>query len=48
MLIELQERKCLRCGHVFTHNRGGVVLILFPQCPACGSYFTKKLKKINP
>ena len=47
MLIELQKRKCLRCGHLFTHGLGGVVLTLFPKCPLCGSRFTIKLKKEN-
>ena len=43
MLIEIQKRKCLHCGHTFRHPFGGVVLIDNPKCPVCGSRMTMKI-----
>lgn len=46
MLVELQKRKCLWCGHEFTHAVGGIVLILHPLCPVCHSPFTRRIRRI--
>lgn len=40
MLIEIQNRRCLRCGHKFRHMLGGVTLSMFLRCPRCSCYFT--------
>ena len=48
MLIELQKRKCLHCGHTFTHALGGFVFIMMPPCPKCGSILTRKIGKLSP
>ena len=40
MLIEIQNRKCLRCGNTFAHTLGGIVLETTPKWPKCGSHLT--------
>ena len=46
MLIEIQKRKCLRCGNNFTHGLGGIILEITPKCPQCGSRFTIRTGKL--
>lgn len=43
MLIGIEKRKCLSCGHVFGHGLGGIILITAPKCPECGSKNTLKI-----
>lgn len=47
MLIEIQKRKCLRCGHEFPHGLGGFLFVLFPPCPKCGFRLTRKIGKVE-
>lgn len=44
MLVEIQRRKCLRCGEEFTFLLGGFILRR-PVCPHCASIFTRKIGK---
>lgn len=46
MLIEIQKRKCLRCGHTFSHALGGIVFNPTPRCPKCDSIFTIRIKRL--
>ncbi|MBD5421033.1 MAG: hydrogenase maturation nickel metallochaperone HypA [Bacteroides sp.] len=46
MLIEIQNRKCLRCGTTFTHTLGGIVLVTTPKCPQCGSRLTLRTGRL--
>ncbi len=43
MLVAIQKRKCLRCGHKFTYALGGIILIMEPKCPKCDSRKTIKI-----
>lgn len=47
MLVEIQKRKCLRCGHVFRHILGGIIYNPFPSCPKCKLPFTVKIGTYN-
>ena len=46
MLIEIQNRKCLRCGNTFTHTLGGIILVTTPKCPQCGSRLTLRTGRL--
>lgn len=46
VLIEVQKRKCLRCGHTFSHTLGGIILDMAPKCTKCGSRITIKIKRL--
>lgn len=47
MITEIQKRRCLNCGHEFTHTDGDFVLVLFPRCPKCGVFFTRKIRAMK-
>ena len=46
MIIEIQKRKCMRCGNEFNHTLGGIVFVPNPSCPKCGFIFTRKVKTL--
>lgn len=41
MLIDIQRRKCTRCGTEFTYLLGGIILRQ-PVCSRCASEFSRK------
>lgn len=44
MMIELQRRKCMMCGHEFKYMLGGFILRM-PVCPHCGAIFSRRVDK---
>ena len=49
-MVQITKLRCIRCGHIFLHVPGGIVVdIRHPRCPKCGSILTiptiKDIKK---
>lgn len=37
-MVQITKLRCIRCGHIFFHVPGDIVVdIRHPRCPECGS-----------
>ena len=46
VLDDTQTRRCMSCGHTFTYMQCDLIFAVFPKCPKCGSWLTRKVRFI--